>query len=386
MEERTTKRRVGERKRAEEALREARAYAESIVQTVREPLVVLDADLRVISANRSFYQTFQVSSEETANQILYDLGDRQWDIPSLRHLLEEILPQNTCFQDFRVDHKFEHIGRKTMLLNARRIYREHNRTQMILLAIEDITERKRAEDELHRRAAELEVANRELEAANRELAAFSYSVSHDLRAPLRGVDGFSQMLLDDYGDQLDAQGKDYLRRVRAGIQRIGQLIDDLLTLSRVTRGEMRRETVDLSALARAVAEELREQDPARKAEFAIADGLVAKGDPELLQTVLENLLGNAWKFTSTHPEAEIEFGALPQQQGQPAYFVRDDGVGFDMAYADKLFGLFQRLHAMDEFSGSGVGLASVLRIIHRHGGRVWAEGAVGQGATFYFTL
>ncbi len=225
----------------------------------------------------------------------------------------------------------------------------------------------------------------ELAALNKELAAFAYSVSHDLRAPLRGIDGFSQALLEDYADKLDAEGQDYLRRVRAASQRMGQLIDDLLKLSRVTRAQVRRETVDLSSLAQVVAAELEQREPERQVEFVIGEGLITKGDARLLRVMLENLLGNAWKFTAKHPRTRIEF-RVTQHKGESAYFVRDDGVGFDMAYADKLFGAFQRLHSADEFEGTGIGLATVQRIIHRHGGRVWAEGAEEQGATFYFTL
>lgn len=218
-----------------------------------------------------------------------------------------------------------------------------------------------------------------------ELEAFTYAVSHDLRAPLRSMDGFSQALLEDYGDRLDTSGKDALQRVRAASQRMAQLIDDLLALSRVTRSELRRERVDLSALAREIAVELQAAEPGRQVDLVIAPGVVTTGDPGLLRVGLANLLGNAWKFTATHPRATIEFG-VTTHAGQVVYFVRDDGVGFDMAYADKLFGAFQRLHRATEFRGSGVGLATVQRIIHRHGGRVWAEGAVERGATFYFTL
>jgi light-regulated signal transduction histidine kinase (bacteriophytochrome) len=250
-------------------------------------------------------------------------------------------------------------------------------------------ENARLYEQVQRDAAELEerVAERtfELVAVNKELAAFAYSVSHDLRAPLRGIDGFSQALLEDYADKLDAEGQDYLRRVQAAGQRMGQLIDDLLNLSRVTRGEMRRETVDLSGLAQMIASEIQQREPERHVEFIIAEGLVAKGDARLLRVVLENLVGNAWKFTAKHPRARIEFG-VTLHKGKRAYFVRDDGVGFDIAYADKLFGAFQRLHSVTEFEGTGIGLATVQRIIHRHGGRVWGEGEPGQGATFYFTL
>ena len=225
----------------------------------------------------------------------------------------------------------------------------------------------------------------QLEAANKELEAFSYSVSHDLRAPLRSLDGFSQALLEDYHDRLDDTGRDFLQRVRAASQRMGTLIDDLLSLSRVTRGDLQVEKVDLSALATALAAELQRSDPQRDVRFAIAPDLVARGDPGLMRLVLQNLLGNAWKFTGKRSPAHVEVGSMAHDGGR-AFFVQDDGAGFDMAYAAKLFGAFQRLHASDEFPGSGIGLATVQRIIHRHGGQVWAEGTPGRGATFYFTL
>ncbi len=244
--------------------------------------------------------------------------------------------------------------------------------------LRDITERRRRDEELRLYAAQLETANAELDA-------FAYSVSHDLRAPLRSIDGFGQALLEDYGSHLDAAARGHLDRVRAASQRMAGLIDDLLGLSRVTRAELRRERVDLSALAQSVAAELQEADPKREVEFAIAPGLVVEADPHLLRLVLENLLGNARKYTAKRPHARIEFGAT-ERDGRLAYYVRDNGAGFDMAYAGKLFGAFQRLHSAAEFEGTGIGLATVQRIIHRHGGRVWAEGVVGEGATFSFTL
>ncbi len=221
--------------------------------------------------------------------------------------------------------------------------------------------------------------------ANRELEAFSYSVAHDLRSPLRSIDGFSQALLEDYGDKLDAEGKTHLGYVRESAQQMAQLIDDLLALSRVSRGELQRERTDLATIARIVMARLQKREPDRKIVLVVPTELVAVGDARLLGIVLENLLGNAWKFTSTQPTARIELGHL-FEAGRQVYFVRDDGAGFDMAYAEKLFGAFQRLHSVKEFEGTGIGLATVARIVHRHGGRVWAEGEVGRGATFYFTL
>ena len=225
----------------------------------------------------------------------------------------------------------------------------------------------------------------ELLAANQELDAFAYSVSHDLRAPLRSIDGFSQVLLEDYAAQLDDGGRDALHRVRAATQRMGTLIDDLLKLARVTRAEMRTEVVDLSGMARDIADELQRATPARQVEFAIAPGLKARGDPRLLRVALENLLRNGWKYTAKQPRPRVEFGSI-EVNGERPFMVRDNGAGFDMKYADKLFGVFQRLHSAAEFEGTGVGLATVRRIITRHGGRIWAESAVDQGATFYFTL
>ncbi len=234
------------------------------------------------------------------------------------------------------------------------------------------------EERVSRRTAELEASNKELEA-------FSYSVSHDLRSPLRAIDGFSLALLEDYWDTLDDEGRDDLRRVRENATRMGELIDSLLTLSRLSRQEMNVQDVDLSALASETAAELRELEPDRDVTVSVQPGVHGRGDRTLLRNALGNLLGNAWKFTSEHNSAHVEFGA-EMIDGKQAYFVRDDGAGFDMAYANKLFGAFQRLHGQSEFPGIGIGLATTARIVHRHGGRIWAEGEPEKGATFWFTL
>ena len=242
----------------------------------------------------------------------------------------------------------------------------------------EVAERQRAE-------AETRKLNSELAAANKDLEAFSYSVSHDLRAPLRAIDGFSQALLDDHWAGLDVDGRDHLQRVRAAAQHMGMLIDDLLNLSRVTRGEMNLGAVDLSAVALKIAKELREAEPGRLVEFVIEPGLVANGDARLLGVALDNLLRNAWKFTKERSLARIEFG-INQDADKPTYFVRDNGAGFEMEFADKLFQPFQRMHSIAEFEGTGIGLATVQRVVRRHGGEVWAAAQKDKGATFYFTL
>ena len=266
---------------------------------------------------------------------------------------------------------------------------ETGRAIGILSSGVDITDRRRAEDELRRLNLELEqrVLERtaQLEAVNKELEAFNYSVSHDLRAPLRSIDGFSQALLEDYAAQLPEQARAYLQRVRAASQRMGHLIDDLLRLSRLSRTEMTLREVDLSAMAQAIADELHKSQPQRQVEFRIAPGMNVHADPALMQVLLQNLLDNAWKFSQGRSPAVIEFG-VTDDQGRPTFYVRDNGVGFDMAYAGKLFSPFQRLHPRSEFEGTGIGLAIVQRVAHRHGGQVWVEAAVDQGATFYFTL
>jgi light-regulated signal transduction histidine kinase (bacteriophytochrome) len=251
-----------------------------------------------------------------------------------------------------------------------------------------------AQKETEARAAEIRTLNAtledrvrmrtaELERINRELEAFSYSVSHDLRAPLRTIDGFSLALQEDYSAAVDDNGRDYIHRVRGGVQRMGQLIDALLQLSRITRTEILRENFSMSGLAESVASDLREQNQDRKLSFDVEPGLDAYADPRLTRIALENLMGNAAKFTAKVPHAEVRFGWDPKQN---AWYVRDNGAGFDMVYADKLFGAFNRLHGDKDFRGSGIGLATVARVVHGHHGRIWANSAVNQGATFWFTL
>ncbi len=266
-------------------------------------------------------------------------------------------------------------------------------SQKLQAALQDkereVAERRRAEEEVRQLNTDLEQRVRErtaeLTAANKELESFTSAVSHDLSAPLRGIEGFASLLKQTCGDKLGEQGRQYLEIVQSQALRMGRLIEALLRLSRATRGELRREQLNLSKKAREIEADLRREQPGRQVEFTVASDLVAQGDPVLLRAVLQNLLGNAWKFTARSPQPRIEMGMV-EHDGQKAYFVRDNGVGFDMAAAAKLFTPFQRLHEEADFPGTGIGLATVQQIIRRHGGKVWAEAAVGKGATFYFTL
>jgi len=231
-----------------------------------------------------------------------------------------------------------------------------------------------------------ELIERALHDTNRELESFSYSVSHDLRAPLRSIDGFSQAIVEDAGPTLDDESRGHLERIRNATRRMGQLIDDLLALSKVSRAEMKQERVDVSDLAGQIVAELSRIAPKRSVAVTIAPGLTATGDPQLIRLALQNLIENAWKFTCRREEATIDVGVTKDEDGAPAFCVRDNGAGYDPTFASKLFGPFQRLHAASEFPGTGIGLATVKRIVHRHGGHVWAEGRIDGGACFYFTL
>lgn len=377
---------IAERKRAEEALRESEEQLRLITDALPVLISYVDSEQRYRFNNKAYEQWFGHSRKEITGQHLRQvLGEMAYQ--TIEDYVKAALSGQEVSYESLVPYKDG--GTRYIHGNCLPQFGEQGEIKGYIALISDITERKRTESEIHQLNAQLEqrVMERtaQLTAANKELETFSYSVSHDLRAPLRSIDGFSRALLEDYSDKLDKRGQNYLQRVLAATQRMGQLIDDLLNLSKVTRSQMRCEPVALSALAQLIATELQNTQPQRQVEFVIAPELVATGDVRLLRIVLENLLGNAWKFTGKKTRARIEFG-LTEHEDTVAYFVRDDGSGFDMTYVDKLFGAFQRLHAMTEFEGTGVGLATVQRIIHRHGGHVWAEGAIEQGATFYFTL
>jgi PAS domain S-box-containing protein len=338
-----------------------------------------------ISINNGFIKIMGYTADDVIGKSSLDLDiwvdarDRQTLVEGLKKN-GEVVNLDACFRAKNGEIKYGLMSASVLDLNG---------VSHIISITRDITERKQAEEEINKLNLELEQRVRErtaqLETTNKELEAFSYSVSHDLRAPLRGIDGWSQALAEDYADKLDKQGRQYLDRVRSETQRMGHLIDDMLKLSRLTRAEMVKEHLNLSALVQTIVERIKQNEPQRQVVFNIQAGLTAEGDLHLMEVVLANLLENALKFTSKRADALIDFGQT-ESQGQRVFFVRDNGAGFDMAYSQKLFGAFQRMHKVSEFPGTGVGLATVQRVIHRHGGRVWAEAEVGRGATFYFTL
>jgi len=374
---------VTERNRVEQELRKlSRAIEQSPVS-----VVITDPEGRIEYVNPMFTEVTGYSAAEAIGQNPRILRSGE----ASRELYDELWKAITSGVTWRGEF---HNRRKNGTLFWERasispIVDRDGRISHYIAVKEDITERKRHEDELRRLNEDLERRVEErthaLHVANRELQAFSYSVSHDLRAPLRAISGFSQMIEDGYGAQIDEHGRELLTRVRAAAQRMGCLIDDLLKLSQISWQSMRIRTVDLSALAKQAAEELQAAEPERRVEWVIAPGVTAEGDEGLLSVVLQNLIGNAWKYSSKREAARIEFG-VTEEGNHRVYFVRDNGAGFDMIYANKLFVAFQRLHSHAEFPGTGVGLATVARIIHRHGGEVRAEGHRGEGACFYFTL
>lgn len=375
-----TSRDVTQRKRDEEQLRE---QAEMLDLA---PVLVRDLNDRIIFWNTGAARMYGWSNSEAMGRTAHELLSTQF--PESEAAATEAFRRNDRWEG-ELTHRCQD-GREIVVVSNWILHRDRLGAPKAIIEVNsDITAQKEAEHEVRRLNAQLEarVAERtaELTAVNKELEAFSYSVSHDLRAPLRHINGFSLALLEDYEDQLDDEGKMYLTEVRAASQEMAQLIDDVLQLARVTRSEMILELVDLSRLAEKVVSTVRKQDPERRVAVAIEPGLELRGDKRLLEIALVNLLGNAWKFTSKTENARIELGRTTLNQ-ETVFFVRDNGAGFDQAFSDKLFRAFQRLHTGAEFEGTGIGLANVQRVLNRHGGRVWAEGQVGHGATFYFTI
>ena len=369
---------VTEEKRAEDALKQSEESLRMIISNIKDySVITLDPQGMVTGWNGAAERTTGYRNDEILGKhlsIFYTPEDVAIGKPTTEL---ETATKSGRFEDdgWRVRKDGSQFWANAVVTP---LQDQAGRVRGFLKITRDTTEKRKAEQELIRRSAELEAANKELES-------FSYSVSHDLRAPLRGIDGFSQALEEDYAGSLDSTGKNYLKRIRTGVRRMGVLIDDLLNLARVTRAEMHHDKIDLSKMAADIVRDLQTAEPERRVSVKVAKGLAANGDTPLVRVALQNLLGNAWKFTSKRPDAKIEFGVL-NCNGNRAYYVRDNGAGFDQTYANRLFGAFQRLHAMQEFPGTGIGLATVQRIVHRHGGEVWAEGAVNQGATVYFTL
>ncbi len=364
-------------RRTEARALEATSFLDAIVENVPAMVFVKEADrLSFVRFNRAGEELLGVSRAELMGKNDYDFFDASeadFFVAKDRETLT-----NKALVDIPEEPIQTRNGRRWLHTKKVPIVDADGVPRFLLGISHDITDRKRD-------MAALQAAKDTAEAANRELEAFSYSVAHDLRAPLRAIDGFSQALLEDFAPKLGEIGGRYLERVRSSTQRMAALIDDLLHLSRVTRTELHWAPVDLAAIARTSIGVLQRAEPDRAVDVVIADGLATSADPKLLAIAFDNLLGNAWKFTSKRDRARIEVGTK-LEAGRPVYYVKDDGAGFDMKYADKLFGVFQRLHSELEFPGTGIGLATVQRIVHRHGGRCWAESVVGQGATFYFTL
>ncbi|MDT8388547.1 MAG: PAS domain S-box protein [Thiogranum sp.] len=379
---------ITRQRRVERDLLNVEMQWNEVIDFLAEAVYLVDLDDKVVRANKAFYELTGKSPADVVGRNIVEIMH-----PGGERLPCPVCAARTARKDALVVMEADHPGNPAQLpleISLRIIRDAQGEPQGTLMGLRDLTQQRKIEAELRQHRDNLEnlVQQRTaaLENANRELEAFSYSVSHDLRAPLRGIDGFSQALLDEYSDQIDEVGQDYLHRVRRASQRLGILIDDLLELSRVGRNQLECRQVNLSRVAASVLKELQEGEPEQQLSAEIESDVTVCGDPVLLRLMMQNLLGNAWKFTSVRQVSEIRFGVQVDEAGERVLFVADNGVGFDMTYSSKLFGAFQRLHTGQEFEGTGVGLATVHRIIHRHEGEIWAESKVNEGATFYFTL
>jgi PAS domain S-box-containing protein len=376
---------ITKRREAENELRRSEERYRELFENNPLPMWVYDAEtLSFLAVNDAACRQYGYSSDEFLSMRITQIRPEE-EVPDL---LENLAKADGSLQksgDWR--HRRKDGSELYVEITSHDINFLGHKARLVLA--NDVTDRKNAEDALHRLNETLEqrVAERtvELESVNNELESFAYSVSHDLRAPLRAMDGFSLALMEDYGDKFDGSGKNFLQRIRTASQQMSRLIDDLLSLSRVTRTEIRHSSVNLSAIANEIVNRHLELQPRSNFALDIQDGVTVFGDERLLRIALENLLGNAWKFTSKTENPLISFSST-KNNGKTVYSIKDNGAGFDMRYADKLFGAFQRLHSTTEFEGTGIGLATVQRIIARHGGKIWAESEVGKGAVFYFTI
>jgi PAS domain S-box-containing protein len=376
---RKLEKKIHELETANQTIKESETKYRSLIETTNTGFAIIDVEGKVRDANEEY---IRLSGHNILGQIIgRKITEWTAEHDRARNAEEiELCLKQGFVRNLEIDY-VDKNGRVTPIeINATVV--ETTGGKVIMTLCRDISKRRKAEDEIRHLNEVLEQRVRE---RTIELEAFSYSVSHDLRAPLRSIDGFSQALLEDYEDKLDAQGKDYLTRIRTSTRLMAELIEDLLKLSGITRTDMDIVPVNLTRMARSIIDELQKLHPQRIVNIKVAGSLEDSADPRLIRIVLENLLGNAWKFTGKKTVAEIEFGST-EKDHQKVYFIRDNGVGFDMEYAERIFAPFQRLHNVDEYPGTGIGLATVRRIINRHGGTVRAEGLPGHGATFYFTL
>jgi PAS domain S-box-containing protein len=373
-----------ERHLADEAARRAGAYNRSLIEASLDPLVTIAPDGKIIDVNNAAEKVTGLSRQQLIGT---DFSDYFTDPGKARAGYEQMFREGLIKDyELQIRHRDGHV---TPVLYNAWVYRDEAGDVIGVFAARDISERKRAEEEIRKLKEGLErrvrERNAELQATNRELEAFTYSVSHDLRGPLRHIDGFSKLLLEEYSANLPEDARRYLSRIRDGTRRMGMMVDDLLNLTRVGRKELSMQLTGLSSLLEEAIGDLQPEMAGREIEWRIGKLPFAECDPALVKQVFANLLSNALKFTRPQEHAVIEVGATTQD-GRAVIFVRDNGVGFSMKYVDKLFGVFQRLHRPEDFEGTGIGLATVQRIVHKHGGRVWAEGELNKGATFYFTL
>jgi PAS domain S-box-containing protein len=378
---------ITQERQAEAEQRRVEQRFRAMVEAVQEGIWMIDETGHTTYVNLYMAQMLGYTVDEMQGRSVLDFHPKA-NHDQVRGGLESERAGQAGVHDTALLHK---EGREVWTqMSSKPMFDEVGRYIGSLAAVTNITHRRETEQQVRRLNEDLEqrITERtaQLEFSNRELESFAYSVAHDLRAPLRSISSFTLALADDCADQLDATGLDYLQRIRAASKRMSELIDGILSLSRVTRGELQRADVNLTTMARSIIEQLQRLQPRRAVSVRIQEELMGQGDAQLLRSVMENLLGNAWKFTRERSLVEIEFGVVPGGAAERVYFIRDNGAGFDMEYQAKLFGVFQRLHTQQEFEGTGIGLATVQRIIQRHGGRVWAEGRVGRGATFFFTL
>jgi PAS domain S-box-containing protein len=381
-----SERQIGQRLQAEQRESLAVKRSREIVQAVREPIVLLDEHLRTLLVNNAFAELYGLDADEAESLPLAAVGDGAWSDAALLQRLADVMLRDRELWDYELSQHTVDGADRYVVINARRLQQQESDVPSLLLTVSDITVRALAEKQVKELNRQLEGKVEQISDVNRELEAFSYSVSHDLRAPLRHIGGFAGKLERHLGEHVDERARHYLEVISSSAQRMGQLIEDLLVFSRLGRGAMRMQPVDMQTLveeARALAES---DAQGRRIEWRIAPLPIVVGDENMLRTVWQNLIGNAVKYTGQCEVARIEVGTARSREGDYEFTVADNGAGFDMQYAGKLFGVFQRLHRASEFQGNGIGLANVRRIVARHGGRVWAEGETGQGAQFHFSL